>query len=74
MKIGKVAPIHKKGDKNDNDNHQPITVLSQFNQLFERLISKRLISFFEKFNIITKKQFGFLKKHCTEHAILDLKE
>ena len=21
-----------------------------------------------------KKQFGFLKKHCTEHAILDLKE
>ena len=32
------------------------------------------MSFFEKFNIITKKQFGFLKKHCTEHAILDLKE
>ena len=32
------------------------------------------MSFFERYNIITSKQFGFLKKHCTEHAILDLKE
>ena len=31
-------------------------------------------SFLDKFNVLTKKQFGFLKKHCTEHAILDLKE
>ena len=23
---------------------------------------------------MSKKQFGFLKKHCTEHKILDLKE
>ena len=74
MKIGEVAPVYKKGEKNVNDNYRPITVLTQFNQLFERLLSKRLMNFFEKFNIITKKQFGFLKKHCTEHAILDLKE
>ena len=74
MKIVKVAPIYKKGDKNNVNNYRPISVLSQFNQLFERLLSKRFMSFFEKFNIITKKQFGFLKKHCTEHAILDLKE
>ena len=74
MKIGEVAPVYKKDEKNDNDNYRPITVLTQFNQLFERLLSKRFINFFEKFNIITKKQFGFLKKHCTEHAILDLKE
>ena len=74
MKIAKVTPIYKKGDKNDLNNYRPISVLSQFNQLFERLLSKRLLSFFEKFNIITKKQFGFLKKYCTKHAILDLKE
>ena len=55
-------------------NYRPITVLTQFNQIFERLLSKRYLSFFQKFDIITKKQFVFLKKHCTEHAILDLKE
>ena len=74
MKIGEVSPIHKKGDQNGKNNYRPITVLTQFNQIFERLLSKRFLSFFNKFNIITKKQFGFLKKHCTEHAILDLKE
>ena len=74
MKIGQVAPLFKKGEKNEKTNYRPITVLTQFNQIFEHLLSKRYLSFFQKFNIITKKQFGFLKKHCTEHAILDLKE
>ena len=74
FKIAKVTPIHKKGDRNNINNYRPISVLTQFNQIFERLLSKRLLDFFEKFEIITKKQFGFLKKHCTEHAILDLKE
>ena len=74
MKVAKVVPIHKKGDKNDFDNYRPISILIQFNQLFERLISKRIHSFFNKHDLFSKKQFGFLKKHCTEHAILDLKE
>ena len=74
MKIGQVAPLFKKGEKNTKTNYRPITVLTQFNQIFEHLLSKRYLTFFQKFDIITKKQFGFLKKHCTEHAILDLKE
>ena len=74
MKTAKVAPIYKDGDKNDLNNYRPISVLTQFNQLFERLLSKRYLNFFQKFDVITKKQYGFLKKHCTEHAILDLKE
>ena len=74
MKVAKVTPIHKKDDKNDLNNYRPISVLTQFNQIFERLLSKRLLSFVNKCNLITKKQFGFLKKHSTEHAILDLKE
>ena len=74
MKIGKGAPVYKKDEQNDKSNYRPITVLTQFNQIFERLLSKRYLNFFENFDIITKKQYGFLKKHCTEHAILDLKE
>ena len=69
-----MRPYTKKGDQDDKNNYRPITVLTQFNQIFERLLSKRFLNFFEKHNIITEKQFGFLKKHCTEHAILDLKE
>ena len=61
MKVGEVSPLHKKGDHNGRDNYRPITILTQFNQIFERLLSKRFLNFFEKFNIITEKQFGFLK-------------
>ena len=74
MKIARVVPIHKEGDINDVNNYRPISILTQFNWLFERIISKRLMNFFESNKIITTKQFGFLKKHSTEHAILDLKE
>ena len=55
MKVGKVTPIYKKDDKNDLNNYRPISVLTQFNQIFERLLSKRLLNFFNKSNLITKK-------------------
>ena len=74
MKIARVVPIHKGGDINDINNYRPISVLTQFNRLFERILASRLTNFFEKNNIISSKQFGFMKKRSTEHAILDLKE
>ena len=74
MKVARVVPIHKGGDINDINNYRPISVLTQFNRLFERILASRLMDFFEKNEIITSKQFGFMKKHSTEHAILDLKE
>ena len=57
MEIAKVTPIYKKGDKTDPNNYHPISVLTQFNQIFERLLYKRFIVFYEKYNVITKKQF-----------------
>ena len=74
MKVARVVPIHKGGDINDINNYRPISVLTQFNRLFERILANRLMSFFEKNKIITSKQFGLLKRHSTEYAILDLKE
>ena len=62
MKTGQVAPIHKKGEINEKNNYRPITVLTQFNQLFERLLSKRFLNFFEKHDIITKKTIRILEK------------
>ena len=52
MKVGEVAPVFKKGEQNAKNNYRPITVLTQFNQIFERLLYKRFIRFFEKLDII----------------------
>ena len=52
--------------------HRPISILTQFNRIFEKLLRDRLFNFLEK--KIYKRQFGFLPKRSTEQPVLDLKE
>ena len=74
LKIAKVTAIHKGGDRSDADNFRPISVLSQINKVFEKLIHKRILSFLERYKIISKQQFGFRKQHSTSHSITCLYE
>ena len=69
LKVGKISPIHKKGDVQLFDNYRPISILPIFGKIFEKVIYKRLYSFFTSFNVIHEQQFGFRKKHSTGHAI-----
>ena len=63
LKVAQVFPIHKEGSKEICSNFRPISILSQFNKIYEKIISKRLHSFFERFNILSQHQYGFRKKH-----------
>ena len=74
LKIAKVFPAYKSGSKNDLGNYRPISILSQFNKIFEKALHLRLMNFLEKYRILSRKQFGFQKQHSTQHAIVDLKE
>ena len=74
LKIVKVTALHKGGNKSDPDNFRPISVLTQINKVFEKLIHKRLLSFLTKYKIISKQQFGFRKRHSTSHSITCLYE
>ena len=40
--------------------------------MFERLISNRLYSFLDKYNILLASQYGFRKRSSTEDSILEL--
>lgn len=71
MKHAKVIPVYKTGDETEPGNYRPISLLSVFNRLFERLMNKRLTLFIEKDQILSQSQYGFRKNHCTQHAILD---
>ena len=72
FKISKVIPVYKNGCVTDTGNHRPISILSPFTKVFERLVYNQLISFFEKNAILYQYQFGFRKGHSTEQAILEL--
>ena len=74
LKLAKVIPIFKNGDKQDISNDRPISILSFFSKIFEKTMYNHLINFIGKNKILYKYQFGFRKLHSMNHAIISLVE
>ena len=72
LKIAKVIPIFKKGSTTDPVNYRPISMLSVFDKLLEKLMYKRLIKFLTKNNILYGYQFGFRSGHSTTLALVEV--
>ena len=52
-------------------NYRPISILSPFSKVLERLIYNQLYDFLEKHSILFQYQFGLRKGYSTEQAILE---
>ena len=74
LKTAEVIPIHKKNSKLEVSNYRPISLLSNIDKIFEKLMHSRLIEFLEEKQILHYRQFGFRKDFSTNHAILTLLE
>ena len=74
MQLAKVIPIYKSEDVQLVQNYRPISVLPFFSKVFEKIISLYIIEFLEENNILYCNQYGFRKKHSTNHAIITLVE
>ena len=61
LKTVKVIPIHKKDSRLEVSNYRPISLLSNIDKSFEKLMHSRLIEFLEERQILYYKQFGFRK-------------
>ena len=72
LKTARVVPVFKSGNKDSISNFRPISILTKFSIIFEKLIYGRLTKFLDKHAIIKHNQFGFQREHSTSHAILDL--
>ena len=51
FKVANVVPVCKKDSQTNVSNYRPISLLSVFNKILEKLISNRLLKFLEKENI-----------------------
>ena len=60
-KTAKVKPLHKKGDKYDMKNYRPLSIITVFAKLLERLMYNRLISFSYENKILSEAQNGSRK-------------
>ena len=74
LKTAKVITIHKWNSKLEVSNYRPISLLSNIDKIFEKLMHSRLIEFLEEKLILYYRQLGFRKGSSTNHTILPLLE
>ena len=74
LKIAMVSPLYKAKDPMIFSNYRPISLLSSFSKIFEKLMSNRLLNFLNKCDILNKYQFGFRNNHSTYMALVILLE
>ena len=72
LQVAKITSVHKSGSKSKSANYRPISILTPFSKIFEKMICKRLNKFFEKNDTICKEQFGIKSKHSTSLAKANL--
>ena len=67
-----MTPVFKKGDTTDKSNYRPISTLSNFSKIFEKLIYSHVNSYMEP--KLSKFLAGFCRNHNTQHALLRMIE
>ena len=72
LKIVNVIPVFKKGSRLQVSNYRPISLLSNINKIFEKVMHRRMTEFLEFHKKIYIRQFGFRSKHSTTHALIDI--
>ena len=71
LKIAKVIPSYKGDDPSHFTNYRPISLLSNFSKVFEKVLYNRMIKFAEQYNILYRCQFGLRKNYSTSHALIN---
>ena len=72
LKIAKVIPLYKKGDRRLLDNYHPISILPSISKIFERVMFNQIHVYFSSHSLYYNGQYGFREKHSTQLAALEL--
>ena len=74
LQLAKVIPLFKEGCPLTASNYRPISLLSVFSKIIEKVMYKRLYDFLELHNILYNFQFGFRASHSINYALISLTE
>ena len=73
LKISEVIPIHKGGSTEEINNYRPISLLSVFDKIIEKLMHK-CMNFYKNTTFSSKTSLGFIKNNSTTFALLEITE
>ena len=68
LKIAKVTPIFKSGDKDNVRNYRPISILPVFSKVLERIMYNRVYNDLDSKGLLYEK----VRSNLTQHTILQL--
>ena len=74
MKTSKVIPLFKSGNRKNFNNYRPVSILSQFSKVLEKIFDKRLQSFIDNYGLLSNSQYGFRSGYSTVSALIELVE
>ncbi len=72
LKLSRVKPLFKKGDKCLLSNYRPISLLPSISKLFEYVVLDQLLCYMKLNNLLCCEQFGFRPGYSTELAAIRL--
>ena len=59
MKIAKVVPLYKNGERNLPDNYRPISLLTVLSKVLERVVYNFVVKHLDDNKVLYPRQFGF---------------
>ena len=71
LKIARVVPIHKAGNRRLVSNYRPISLLSTFSKIYEKIMHKRVLDFLDSNDSLFESQYGFRPGRSCEQALLN---
>jgi len=72
LKYVEVVPLFQKGDKKDMSNYRPVSLLTAFSKVFEKVIYVGLYQHLISHGVLVNEQFGFKAKSSTTKATFNL--
>jgi hypothetical protein len=72
LKFSQINPLFKKGNRSEMANYRPISLLTFFSKIFEKVIFNRLRDHINNHNILAHEQYGFRNNLSTEAASFNL--
>ena len=68
LKHAELVPVHKRNSKSDEENYRPVSMLSNFSKVYEKILYSQFHNYFE--NTLFLSQCGFRKGYSAKHYAL----
>jgi hypothetical protein len=72
LKYSIIEPLYKKGHKQLISNYRPVSLLTSFSKVVEKVMFNRLINHLNKYAILNPSQYGFQKNLTMDNAVYAL--